>query len=683
MPSPHRRSPLLGLVVAGLVSAGCAAPMGSIGKGSIGPTTPQQGLTTQARPAPGGSAATPPPSPGQLPDANMDRAAIPDRYKWKLDVLFASDQAFEQGMKDVAERQKELGAYAGKLGKPAELRACLERYFEARLATNKLTLYANLRFDSAQKSNELQGMNDRAQAAMQELMRAASFIRREVLLLDDAALAAAYRAEPKLAGYKPYLEELRRRQKRVLGPDAERALALLGDNLWAEIDLNELTADVERIYKSARADLVLPKITDEAGKEVQLTLANYGKYRGSTDRRVRRDTVEAFFGALRGAENTFAATLAGQMKLDVGFARARGYDTALAAYLDKDDIDPGVYHGMVKALHANVAPLHRYVKLRKQLMGLDELHIYDLYGPMFEGSKRQFGYDEAVRILPEALAPLGDAYVAELRRGLDPAQGWIDVYPHKDKDSGAFSVNVYGVHPFLKMNYQDDAEDLSTLAHEYGHAIHSALAMKAQPYVTAGYVPFIAEIASTLNEKLLSDYLFAHAKDDDERLSILNRLVESIRTTIYRQAMFAEFELRAHTAVEAGTALTAEWLDAQYGELLRTYYGPDLTLGQNDAVEWAYIPHFYYKYYLYAYATGLASGIALADKVQKEGAPARDAYLGMLKGGSSKPPLELLRGAGVDLTKPDAIEAAARLLDRTLGQIEEILARRAGATKTP
>ena len=670
---------LLGLAFAGFLVGGAAGcPR------TPGPTHAPVGSASAASPlpapsgAPSGTAST-----GQVPDANMERAQIPERYKWKLGPLLADDAAFEQGLADAAEARKKLASFAGKLARPSELRACLEQYFATRLATNRLTLYANLRFDSDQSSSQLQGMNDQAQAAMKDLMSAASFIRREVLALDDAAIAGAYRAEPKLAEYRPYVDELRRRRKRVLGPDAERALGLLGDNLWAEIDLNEIPSEVEKIYKAVRADTKLPEITDEAGQKVALTLANYSRYRGSEERRVRRDAVEAFFGSLRASENTFAATLGGQMKLDVAYARARGYDTALAAYLDKDDIDPAVYHTMVRAIHANTAPLHRYVRLRKKLMALDELHIYDLYGPMLGGSKVEVPYEDALKILPEALAPLGEAYVNELVKGLDPQNGWIDVYPHKDKDSGAFSVNVYGVHPFVKMNYQDDAEDLSTLAHELGHAIHSHLAMTTQPYVTAGYVPFIAEIASTLNEKLLSDYLLAHAKDDDERLAVLERLVESIRTTIYRQAMFAEFELLAHTAVEAGTPLTAEWLDRQYADLLRTYYGPDFTLGSNDAVEWAYIPHFYYKYYLYSYATGLSSGIALAGKVLKEGEPARAAYLGMLKGGSSKPPLALLKGAGVDLTKPDAVEAAARLLDETLATIEGILAARAAAPKTP
>jgi len=345
--------------------------------------------------------------------------------------------------------------------------------------------------------------------------------------------------------------------------------------------------------------------------------------------------------------------------------------------MDKDDIDEKVYDNLVSTVNANLAPLHRYVRLRKQIMGVPDLHIYDMYTPMVAAVPMHFAYEDALRILPEALAPLGPDYVKVLSTGLNVDNGWLDLYPHKDKKSGAFCSSVFGVHPFVKMNYFEEYDDLSTLAHEFGHAMHSDLAMTNQPYVTSGYSAFLAEIASTTNEKLLSDYLLEHAKTDDERLYLLNAMVDRIRTTIYRQALFAEFEDAAHKAAEKGEPLTAELLNKKYGALIKAYYGPDFTMGENDDVEWAYIPHFYYKYYVYSYATGLSSGIAIAGKVKSEGAPARDAYLSMLKGGTSKPPLELLRGAGVDLTRPDAIVAAARLMDDTLGQMEQLIARRA------
>ncbi|MEZ4297984.1 MAG: oligoendopeptidase F [Polyangiaceae bacterium] len=624
--------------------------------------------------APSASAPAPPPAAPSGPDANRARADVPDAYKWKLDVLFANDEAFEAGLKSAAESRKQLATFEGKLAKPASLLACLDLYFKTRLLTNKLTLYANMRFDTDVRSTTLQGMNDRALDAMKDLISSAGFIRREVLALPDAAMTRAYKAEPKLAELRPYLDEMRRRKSRVLGADGERVLALAGDNLWAEIDLNELPSDFEKAFSAMLADLKLPKVKDDKGEEVQLTLSNYGVLRGSANPDVRKGAWEGLMGTLRSHENAIAADLAGQVRFNIFLARSRGYSSARDAYLDKDNIDPAVYDSLLRAVNANIAPLHRYVQLRKKLMGLPEVHLYDLYTPMVKSVEMHFTYEEAAKVLPDALAPLGEDYGKVLRQGLDPKNGWIDVFPHKDKKSGAFSASVFGVHPFVKMNYFEDLDGLSTLAHEYGHALHSHLAMTHQPYVSWNYVPFLAEIASTINEKLLSDHLLARAKTKEEKLYLLNELVDRIRTTIYRQALFAQFEHEIHAAAEKGAPLTAELLDKTYGRLLRAYYGPDITFGPNDETEWAYIPHLYYKYYVFTYATGLSAGIAMASKIGAGDTAARDAYLGMLKGGSSRPPLDLLKGAGVDLTKPAAIEEAARVMDAALTEMEKTLA---------
>ena len=612
-----------------------------------------------------------------VPNANMERSAVPHQYEWKLDPLFASDEAFDKGLADAAAMRERLKAYSGKLGDPAALRACLDLYFDTRLLTNKLSLYGNLRYVVDQASTQGQALRDKGLAALDELMRTATFIRQQVLALPDATLAAAYSNEPKLAVYKPYLGEMLRRKSRVLDAQAERVLALAGDNLWAEIDLDEIPSDHEKTHAALMTDLVLPTIKDESGHDVRLTLSNYGKYRASADRNVRKAAVEGLFGTLHTYRDALASTLAGQMRLDVFMARARGYDTALEAYLDKDDIDPQVYRSLIAAIHDNLQPLHDYVAMRKKIMGLPDIHVYDLYTPMIEGVTMDVPYEEAKTVLPQALAPLGDEYVSTLRKGLDLTNGWIDLYPNRNKESGAFSSSVYGVHPFVKLNYLDSYEDASTLAHEMGHAMHSWLSMHNQPYVTASYATFIAEIASTVNEKLLSDYMRAHARSDDERLYLLNRLLESLRTVIYRQTLFAEFELIAHTAAEQGTPITADFLDDTYQRLIAQYYGPDLTIDPDDASEWAYIPHFYFKYYVYTYATGLSSGVALAERVESGDPAKRDAYLGMLKAGSSKPPLEILKDAGVDLTKPDAIVAAARLMEKTIEEMQTILDRRA------
>jgi oligoendopeptidase F len=613
--------------------------------------------------------------PAHTPDANINRSDIPEIYTWDLSPLFASDTAWDEARLKLLAGIPDLEGYDGKLADPESLRACLELYFRLHSDANFVTLYANLRQSTALSEEGANAMVQRSLAAMDELMRAAAFIRREVLTLPDESLDAAYAAEPGLATYRPYLDNLRRRSGRLLSPEAERVLALLGDNLWAEIDLNEIPSSLEETFGALLTEIEWPEITDEEGKKVQLTLSNYPRYRASPDRDVRRRAVEALFGTLRRYEQTLAATLAGQFELDVAYARARGYDTALEAYLDKDDIALAVYDNLVSTINANLGLLHRYVELRKKALGLDEIHLYDLYIPMVEGVEVEVPFAEARAIILAALEPLGADYGKVLAEGLDPANGWMDLYPHRDKRSGAFSASVHGPHPYVFMNYQDSLDDMSTLAHEFGHALHSDLAMKAQPYSSFRYVPFLAEIASTCNESLLSDYLVNRATDPTEKAALLVERLEGIRTTIFRQTMFAEFERTVHAFVEDGVPVTAALLEKTYRELVERYYGPGYTIDENDGLEWAYIPHFYYKYYVYSYATGLSSGIAIADRVKTLGDPAADAFLAMLAGGASAPPLELLARAGVDLTKPDALRAAMETFEETLDEVEKLMER--------
>lgn len=612
--------------------------------------------------------------PAVTPDANVERSAIPEIYRWDLGPLFESDAAWDAARLKLLAELPQLARYEGRLAEPAALRASLDLYFRLHSDANFVTLYANLRHATAQSDETANAMVQRSLAAMDELMRSAAFIRREVLTLPADALEAAYAAEPGLSVHRPYLDNLRRRAGRLLGPEAERVLSLLGDNLWAEIDLNEIPSPLEDAFGALLTDIAWPQITDEEGKKVQLTLSNFSRYRASADRDVRRGAVEALFGALRQYQHALAATLGGQFELDVAYARARGYDSALEAYLDKDGIAPAVYDNLVATINANLPLMHRYVELRKKVLGLEDIHLYDLYIPLTAGPSAEVPFPEAREAIIEALAPLGEDYAAALAEGLDPANGWIDLYPHRDKDSGAFSASVYGRHPYVFMNYQDSLDDMSTLAHEFGHALHSHLAMQAQPYSSFRYVPFVAEVASTCNESLLSEYLVGKATDPAERAALLVERLEGIRTTIFRQTMFAEFEREVHRFVEDGTPVTAALLESTYRDLVRRYYGPDFTMDDNDGMEWAYIPHFYYKYYVYSYATGLASGIAIADRVKRLGEPAARAFLGMLEGGASAPPLELLAGAGVDLTRPDALDAAMRTFEATLDEVEQLMA---------
>jgi len=611
--------------------------------------------------------------PPHTPDANAERRSIPADYLWDLTVLFPDDEAWESTLEATKKGLVLLSASHDTLGSPEGLAAYMTLYFDIELTTNRLSLYASLQKDGDTTNPEFSSRHQQALKLTNQVMDEGAVLRQAVLDLDSAELARAYIQAPKLEEFRPWIDGLRRRADRILDPEAERVLGLAGDNLWAAIDLNELPSALESAFGSLVAEMPLPMITDAGGQETQLTFANYGRLRGSDDRRVRRDTVAGMFSSLRSFENTFAATLGGQAKFNVFLARSRNYDTALEAYLDKDDLDPAVYRNLIDTVRAHAPALHRYVELRKKVMGLDAIHLYDLYVPMVEGAARDLTYAEGAQAIVDALQPLGANYSEQLVRIIDPRNGAIDVYPAKTKESGAFSGSVYGVRPFIKMNFQNSYDDVSTLAHELGHALHSVLSQEGQPYLTSRYVPFVAEIASTANEVLLSKYMVAHAETDAERAWYLSELVETIRTTIYRQTLFAEFELELHELAEAGVPITADKLNAVYGGLIEDYYGPGYTMDADDPVEWAYIPHFYYKYYVFTYATGLASGAAVAEMIAAGDPVARDAYLEMLSGGNSKPPLELLRGAGVDLTKPDAIAAALELFDRTLTELEAIL----------
>jgi len=611
--------------------------------------------------------------PDYTPDANTARSEVPDAYKWDLTPLFASPAAWATETDALHRDITGIAAYQGKLADPAALKAAFDLYFSLHDRASKVTQYANLALDSELTNEQLQANSQRGLAVMDELMAASGFLRAEILALDDDAIERAYAAKNGPAEYRTYLDNLRRRTSRVLGPEAERVLQLAGDNLWAEIDLNEIPSPLEDAFGAILSDITWPMVHDEDGQPVRLTLASLGHFRASTNRAVRAEAMDAFFATLRQFQHAFAATLSGQFKLDVTYARARGYDTALDAYLDKDNLDPAMFHTLIAAVNANLEPLHRYVELRRQVLKLDDVHIYDLYLPLVAGAEMDVTYAQAIDILPKALAPLGKNYVTRLKYGLDPRHGWIDVYPSKDKDSGAFSASVYGAHPYVKMNYLDSLDDLSTLAHEFGHALHSELAMENQSYQDFRYVPFLAEIASTCNEALLSDYLAGQAESKAQKAGILAAELETIRTTIYRQTLFSEFERTVHGFVESGTPITAALLDKTYGDLIRTYYGPSFTVAENDGMEWAYIPHFYYKYYVYTYATGLSSGLAIAERVKALGKPAADAYLGMLKGGCSEAPIALLQGAGVDLTQPTAITAALARFDRIVTELADIL----------
>ncbi|MCB0731800.1 MAG: oligoendopeptidase F [Ignavibacteriae bacterium] len=611
--------------------------------------------------------------PAFTPDANISRDQIPDIYKWNLKDICESVDKWQEEITQCQIDLDELKSLQSNIGTTEGITKYLKKYFALDDKINALTLYANMERDAEASNPETIARHELALNMTEEIMREGAILRDAAMKYNSKKLNEAVKEEPELREFLPYFESLLRREKRMLSPEEERILSLAGDNLWAQIDLNELPAAPEKAFRALSADMTLPTIKDEEGNEVQLTFSNYGRYRGSSDRETRKRAVSEMFNTLKSLENTFATTLGEQAKFSLFLSKARGYNTVLEAYLDKDNLTPDVYMNLINTVRENVKPLHKYINLRKKALNLDDVHLYDLYVPMVEQTEIEMDYNTGAKYILEALKPMGNTYVEQVKKGMNPANGWIDVYPSNDKNSGAFSSSTYGIHPYVKMNFQNSFDDVSTLAHEYGHAMHSYFAMNNQPYLTWRYPPFLAEIASTCNEALLSKYMIENAKNKKEKAWLLSELLETIRTTIYRQTLFAEFELRLHQLSENGEPIGAKQLNEIYSELVKTYYGPDYTFDNNDEIEWAYIPHFYYKYYVFTYANGLSAGIAFAEKITKEGKTAQEAYLGMLKGGSSKPPLELLKNAGLDMTKPDAIKSALNLFDKTVDELDQLL----------
>ncbi|MDD5628099.1 MAG: oligoendopeptidase F family protein [Elusimicrobia bacterium] len=606
------------------------------------------------------------------PDANAPRASVPQQYRWDLSPYFVDDAAWDKGFVEAKQLVSGLAAFQGKLAKPAGLRAALEAYFAARQAVSRASAYANLKADGDDSDAAAQERLQQSLDLSARFRSESGFIRQELLKLGEPA-AAKLLAAKELEPYRAYIQDLRRRRKALLGDEAEKVLALAGDNLWSETDLNEIPSDVELAFKAVLKDLQLPSIKDEKGKPVQLTLANYAKYRSSKDRRVRADAVAGLFGSLKKYEDILAATLGGEAKRDVFLARARGYPRSLDAYLDRQDVPPAVVENLVASVRANLAPLHRYLALRQRMLKVKELRFYDLYAPLVPAADAEVPYEEGLKDALAAVAPMGPAYAAALSGPEMLGRRMIDVYPNKGKESGGFMQSLWGFPPFVKLNYMDRIDDVSTLAHELGHAMHSLINNKANADPDAGYPSLTAEVASTFQEVMLSRSLLKKYEGDKKmRLHLLSQMADRIRGTVYRQTLFTEFELKLHALAEAGTPITAALLDRTYADLVKTYYGPGFTIGKDDGVEWSYVPHFYWKHYVFSYACGLASAVALADRVGSGDVAARDRYLAMLAQPREAHPVAALKAAGVDLLSPDAIAAAARELDRVTAEMEKL-----------
>jgi len=592
------------------------------------------------------------------------RQELPRQYTWNLESVYADESRWEEDFRLVKERIPRLASLSGSLDQsPQRLLDCLTLRDETSKLLERLLVYARMRKDEDNGNSRYQALADRAAMLATELSSATAFIVPEILSIPEEKLRGFLDAEPGLALYEHHLDELLRQRPHVRSTEVETLLA----------QSHEVSRTPDNVYTMlTNADIKFPTIVDEQGNEVELSHARYNQLRESQDRRVRRDAFVAMHRIYQGYRNTLASSLAGSVKADVFYARARNYATALEAALGPNNIPTEVYHNLIRTVNQNLPLLHRYVALRKRLMGLEELHHYDLYVPVVPEVQVETPYEEATRTVLDALAPLGEEYQSALKGGIESR--WIDVYENEGKTSGAYSGGSYTTDPFVLLNYQGTLNDVFTLAHELGHSMHSYFTRKTQPYIYGDYTIFLAEVASTLNETLLTHHLLKQTTDRRLRAYLVNQQLERFRTTLFRQTMFAEFELEIHGMVERGEALTADQLSALYGDLNRRYYGDGVAPDEEISIEWARIPHFYWAFYVYQYATGLSAAAALAHQILTEDEPAVQRYIRFLKSGSSRYSIDLLRDAGVDMTTPQPVQEALGVFSESIDLMEGLTA---------
>ena len=590
------------------------------------------------------------------------REEIPAEAKWAIEDLYKNDDEWEADFTRLKEHLPELSAYEGRLGESAQTLLSMQRLCDKmNMLAEKVYVYANQRLHENTDNAVYQNLASRAQSLLVEMSERTSYIEPEIMELPEGTIEKYLQENGELRVYGQYFENMIRQKAHVLPGEMEKLLASAGE-------LAESPKDIFSMFNNA--DIRFPKITGEDDTDVEVTHGRFISLLQSKDQRVRKDAFEALYGVYEKFRNTLAATYRANVKQEVFFARARRYGSDLEAALDGSHIPVSVYDNLIHVVHEHLPLMHRYVKIRKKLLGLDELHMYDLYTPMTENSGEHFSFEDAKKTVLEGLAPMGEEYLSHLKDGFE--HGWIDVYENQGKRSGAYSWGAYGTHPYVLLNYQGTLNDVFTLAHEMGHALHSWYSDETQPYIYAGYRIFVAEVASTCNEALLIHHLLKKAKDPKNKAYLINYFLEQFRTTLYRQTMFAEFEKITHGLQEAGEALTAERLCSIYYDLNKAYFGENICIDRQIEMEWARIPHFYTPFYVYQYATGFSAAIALSGKILREGEAAVEQYKKFLKGGSSMYPLELLRLAGVDMEQKKPVEDALQVFSEYLDEMERL-----------
>jgi len=583
------------------------------------------------------------------------RAEISDEFKWAINNLIPSDEAWQTGMKSLETRIDKLPDFKGKL--ETELMACLREQAEIGEEFSKLYVYANMRLHEDANNVTYQGFSDMASRLHVRLMAAESFIEPEILAIDEGKLRAAVEAP-----YEHLIENLLRQKAHVLSAEVEEVLAnaqemgMAPDNIFSMLDT---------------ADLKFGTVADEKGEQVELTHGRYGAMLESPNREIRKNVWHTYYDSYWYLKNTLGAAYSASVKKDVFFSKTRKYPSAMEAALFSNNIPASVYSGLIEAVHTSLPQMHRYMRLRKKAMKLTELRVYDLYAPIVKQVNDRVPYDEAVETVLASLAPLGTEYTEASRKGLTSG-GWVDVYENTGKMNGAYSWGAYGGHPYILMNYENKMDDMFTLAHELGHAMHSYYSWETQPYIYGDYSIFLAEVASTVNEALLMEHMLKNTDDKAMRAHLVNTWLEHYRTTVFRQTLFAEFELKAHKLAEDGEPLTTDSLNKLYRGLNELYYGAEVVLDDKLDLEWARIPHFYRAFYVYQYATGYSAAMAFAKRILG-GGDAVGKYLDFLKSGSSDYSINILKKAGVDMSKPEPVEEALGKFAQLLDEMEGLL----------
>ncbi|MCM3536533.1 oligoendopeptidase F [Priestia endophytica] len=591
------------------------------------------------------------------------RSEIPEKDTWRLEDIFATDKEWEKEFDEVKELIPSVTAYAGKLGESSEnLYNALKTQDDVTLRVEKLYAYAHMRYDQDTTNSFYQGLNDRIQNLYTQVASALSFITPEILAIEEEKISSFLEENEALRLYKHTLEEITRQRPHVLSAEEEALLAKAGDVLGASSTTFGMLNN---------ADLEFPTIKDEEGNEVEVTHGRYTRFLESEDRRVRKEAFSAMYDTYGKFKNTFASTLSGTVKRDNFNALVRHYESARQAALSANNIPEEVYDNLVTTINKHLPLLHRYTKLRKKVLNVDELHMYDLYTPLVKDVNMKVTYEEAKEYTLKGLEPLGEEYKSVLEEGFN--NRWVDVHENKGKRSGAYSSGSYGTNPYVLMNWQDNVNNLFTLAHEFGHSVHSYYTRKTQPYPYGDYSIFVAEVASTTNEALLNEYLLENLEDEKQKQYVLNHYLEGFRATVFRQTMFAEFEHDIHVKAQNGEPLTPELLSKTYYDLNKKYFGEDMVIDEDISLEWARIPHFYYNYYVYQYATGFSAATALSKQILEEGEPAVERYLEFLKAGSSDYPINVLKKAGVDMTSAKPIEEALKVFEEKLDEMEKLL----------